>query len=108
MNNDGRSLDLFGEPLIAPRASSPCDDVDARRKPTRPRGYAATPRTGPDGETCGTCKHHQVITWSKDYHKCLEFRRRGGKWTKGTGSDILVTSPACKLWEAKDAEGKGV
>ncbi|HEV2862870.1 MAG TPA: hypothetical protein VGX48_17775 [Pyrinomonadaceae bacterium] len=103
MSNSGRSLDLFGEPITAaPRAASPCDDVDTRRKPTRPQGYAATPGTGPDGETCGTCKHHVVITYSKDYHKCLEFRRRGGRWTHGPGSDIRVGSPACKLWEAKD------
>lgn len=62
-----------------------------------PRGYAYMPGTGPEGETCGTCKHHAPLQMAKRYHKC---RLAQHKWTHGRGSDILVRSPACKHWEA--------
>jgi hypothetical protein len=93
------SGDLFGEPITTTREVQTRADGKPRRKPTRPRGYAAEPGTGPTGESCGTCRHHCVICYSKPYHKCSEFRRLGGKWTGGPGSDIRVRSPACRLWE---------
>lgn len=64
-----------------------------------PRGYAWAPGTGPDGETCGTCKHHVTRHFSKVYHKC-ELSRT--KWTNGRATDILVRAPACKYWEAAE------
>lgn len=55
----------------------------------QPRGYAYHPGTGPEGETCGSCKHDVP---GRRWHKC-------GLRTGGRGSDILARSPACKYWE---------
>lgn len=62
----------------------------------QPRGYAHPPGTGPEGETCGTCKHMARNKWSKVYLKCDLARHL---WTHGPGSDIRARSPACKAWE---------
>lgn len=67
----------------------------------RPNGYGHVPGGGPAGETCGSCRHHVILRYSKNYHKC-ELAR--GKWTGGRGSDILVKSPACQKWQALDGE----
>ncbi len=91
--------DLFGEPL-----THPVERVPGQRKPTPLKGYAAEPGTGPPGETCGSCRHHRVIRYSKSYHKCEEFKNQGGKWTGGPGTDIRVRSPACRFWEAGEAQ----
>lgn len=61
-----------------------------------PRGYAWQPGTGPEGETCGSCKHHVRRHFAKVYHKCDLV-----SWTNGRATDILTKSPACKKWEAK-------
>ena len=83
--------DLFGVTLPEPSK--------AKRKPTQKRGYAAPPGTGPEGETCGTCAHKTTRQWAGSYQKCALMQAH---WTRGPGSDILVRSPACKRWEAKD------
>ncbi|OLE54210.1 MAG: hypothetical protein AUG51_09375 [Acidobacteria bacterium 13_1_20CM_3_53_8] len=70
-----------------------------KRKEPRPQGYATQPGTGPEGETCGSCKYHEVIRYSKNYHKCALTR---GTWTHGRASDILVRTPACSKWEGKE------
>lgn len=67
----------------------------------QPRGYVQQPGTGPEGETCGSCKHHVGVRLAKTYHKCGLAR---GIWTGGRGSDIIVKSPACNKWE-KQNEG---
>jgi hypothetical protein len=59
----------------------------------QPRGYFYHPGTGPEGETCGSCKHR---TYGR-YIKCELNRAR---WTHSRGTDILAGSPACKYWEA--------
>lgn len=59
-------------------------------------GYAATPGTGPAGETCKTCAHICRKTMSKTYLKCGLMRAH---WTGGPGSDIRANSPACARWE---------
>lgn len=82
--------DLFGAPIIEPSK--------AKRKPTVKRGYAAPPGTGPDGETCGSCAHIASKPMAKTYHKCGLMKRA---WTGGSGSDVLVKSPACRLWEPR-------
>lgn len=64
-----------------------------------PRGYAYTPSTGPDGETCGSCKYHVERRFAKVYHKCA---LRRATWTRGRATDILVHAPACKYWEEID------
>lgn len=83
--------DLFG-------FEQPDDPVYKGRpkKKTLANGYAATPGSGPDGETCGTCKYHKVKEMAKRYHKC-----ELTKWTGGVATDIRVRSPACLKWEAK-------
>lgn len=63
-----------------------------KRKSPVPRGYAALPGTGPDGETCGTCKHHVIRRYAKNYHKC---ELMSTCWTGGGATDIRVRSPAC-------------
>lgn len=92
--------ELFGEPLTAAPAVEARPDGKPRRRPTAVQGYAARPGTGPAGETCKSCRHHCVIRYAKPYHKCSEFRRLGGKWTGGPGTDIRVGSPACSYWES--------
>lgn len=58
------------------------------------RGYAHSPGTGPEGETCGSCKH---CFRTRRFRKC---KLREAAWTHGPGSDILARSSACKYWEA--------
>lgn len=59
------------------------------------RGYAATPGTGPAGETCGSCKHLIRREFAKVYRKCRLTE------TRGASTDIKVRSPACLAWEAR-------
>ena len=67
------------------------------RKPTVPKGYAAPPGTGPQGETCKTCKHKAAPTQTaRVYWKC---RMMIDSWTGGPGTDIRMRSPACRHWE---------
>lgn len=80
------AVNLFGEEIT---------ERSAHR--TRPNGYADVPGHGPEGETCKTCRHIVRIRRSRVYFKC-HLARAG--WTHGTGTDILASSPACRLWEA--------
>lgn len=84
------SNDLFGQEIIEPPPK--------KRKDPTPAGYAGIPGKGPVGETCGTCTHHAIRSFSKNYHKCGLMR---AYWTGGRHTDILVRSPACAKWEAK-------
>ena len=54
----------------------------------QPRGYYQPPGTGPEGETCGSCKH---IARGRHWAKC-ELSRRA--WTRSRGADVLVKAPA--------------
>jgi hypothetical protein len=64
-----------------------------------PRGYADRPGTGPEGETCGSCRHRTGAHNSRrDFPKCALTSRCH---TSGRRTDILVRSPACRKWEAK-------
>ena len=71
-------------------------------KPKNPvKGYAATPGSGPKGETCRTCKHaRQRGGGSRAYWKCDLI-----KPTRGPGSDIRLKSPACWRFEKEDGDG---
>lgn len=63
----------------------------------RPKGlYAALPGTGPEGETCGSCRHLYRREMAKTYLKCSLMQ---GKWTGGGGTDIKARAPACSKWE---------
>lgn len=61
-------------------------------------GYAATPGTGPMGETCHSCKHYAYNEGrtARAYRKCALMR---AIWTGGPGTDIKAGSPACSKWE---------
>lgn len=61
-----------------------------------PRGYYQPPGTGPEGETCGSCKH---IVRGRRWLKCELSRCR---WTHSRGTDILSKAPACRKWEADE------
>ncbi len=89
--------DLFGHPIPEDRIMTPAERkaLLKKRKDPRPQGYAASPGTGPEGETCGSCAHHAVRHLAKDYHKCELMRQA---WTGGRKTDILVRSPACAKW----------
>lgn len=58
--------------------------------------YAAEPGTGPNGETCKSCKNIVRRKWDKVYLKCGLTK---ANWTKGPGTDIKAGSPACSKWE---------
>jgi hypothetical protein len=81
-------VDLFGD-------DTPYSE---RIKPKKKTGYPYPPGTGPDGETCGTCKSFYRHELGKTYFKCMKIYR---DWTHGPGTDIKFGSPACKLWESK-------
>lgn len=59
-----------------------------------PGAYAAFPGTGPNGKTCKTCIH-RVKTGhrTKTYNKCDLVKE-----TRGEGTDIKVSSPACRRY----------
>lgn len=61
------------------------------------QGHVAPPGTGPEGETCGTCKHLCHIQMSRAYLKC-ELNRAA--WTHGGKTDVRAKDPACRRWEA--------
>lgn len=88
--------DMFGNEITVAEARALLAK-SGKRKPTQPKGYAAPPGTGPQGETCKTCKHIARIQCAKVYRKCGLMR---ANWTGGPGTDIKATAPACKLWEA--------
>jgi len=81
-------LNLFNEP-------------DEPRRTAKQRGHAATPGTGPAGETCKTCRHYARIQYANTYLKC---RLMEHAWTSGPGTDILAGDKACRYWEAKSKE----
>lgn len=76
--------------------------VEARKRGkhyVEPRGYIRPPGTGPDGETCGSCRHLVRRRLAKTYLKC---GLAEAKWTGGGGSDVRARSPACEMWEPSD------
>ena len=60
------------------------------------RGYIAPPGTGPNDETCSSCRFFCRVKYSKTYFKC-ELMYKG--WTHGYGTDIKARSPACRCWQ---------
>lgn len=72
---------------------------------TKPQGYAAPPGTGPEGQTCGSCKHCCFKQLRRRFYKCRLMART---WTWGRGTDINLSSPACKRWEAGSPTPTGI
>lgn len=95
--------DLFGR---FPQADAPpLSDAERkrmrRRLSERPRGHIRPPGTGPDGETCGSCRHlHRTTGHAKTYRKCA-LNEAG--WTGGAKSDIRARDAACEKWKPPDA-----
>lgn len=71
------------------------DWIPPEPPPIASKGHAGRPGAGPDGETCGTCKHRYRHVMSKTYQKC-----NLTKWTHGSATDIRARDPACQYWEA--------
>lgn len=84
--------DIFGKELSLSEARAL---VSSKR--TQRRGYAAPPGTGPEGETCKSCRHLSRKEMGKTYLKCGLMKMA---WTGGSGTDVLAKAPACRLWEA--------
>lgn len=95
--------DLFGAPIKREGAMTDAERKRARRRAAeQPKGYAAPPGSGPQGEKCKTCKHATAHLWDKTYWKCALI-----KPTRGPGTDIRLKSPACKRWEKRQGEDDG-
>lgn len=82
-----QAADLWNQPIGA-----------FKRKGPIPKGHAGPVGSGPDGETCGTCKHLHRKQMGKTYLKC-ELTRKS--WTGGTASDVRAKDAACWKWEVK-------
>lgn len=80
---------LFGEE-VTPEALT----KTGKRKTPKRKGYAAQPGTGPEGESCKTCRHRVRVLGK--YNKCNLVK---AFWTGGFATDVLVKSPACQKWE---------
>jgi len=81
-------VDLWEQPIGAFKAKGKRDESA--------RGYAARPGSGPEGESCKTCKHLSRVRHAKTYLKCGLVKHA---WTAGPKTDIRAKSPACQLWE---------
>ena len=85
-------IDLLGEPLPAPHHLR---KDGGRRK----IGYAARPGTGPKGQRCQTCAHHQRVTHRGiSTFKCSLMDHA---WTHSSETDISLRAPACRKWERR-------
>lgn len=90
--------DLFG--LVDAPPMTPAERKRMQRRAGEiPRGHAAPPGTGPEGESCRTCAHLVRITRSKAWHKCAASRRI---WTHSRRTDVRVSDPACSFWQARE------
>ena len=64
------------------------------------KGTAGVCGRGPDGETCGSCRHlARVAGNTRIYLKCGLMRAH---WTRGAGSDIRAKWSACEYWTPAD------
>lgn len=86
--------DMFGNEVTVTEARAML--AKKGRKPTPKRGYADKPGTGPEGETCKTCRHIYRNQMAKTYLKCGLMR---AVWTGGAATDIKASWPACSKWE---------
>jgi len=77
---------------------------ESAKKFPKMRGHAALSGTGPLGETCGSCgSYRSVQGGTRSYPKCELAKAR---WTRGPGSDIRKSDPACERWSATAKEMK--
>ncbi len=74
-------------------------EVGKRTPEPKQQGHYRLPGSGPEGETCKTCKYSVAPGRSLHrYYKC-QLIYKG--WTHGYASDIRLKDPACSGWEAK-------
>lgn len=93
--------DLFGNEVKESAFARTPEEIrkERNRKYSRPRGHAAPPGSGPEGETCKTCKHCTVYKGnSRNFTKCDLVKK-----TNGPATDIRQRDPACSRWEKEDA-----
>lgn len=88
--------DLFGVEVPAEEGWAGKKHPKKGRGSTKPRGYAAKPGTGPEGETCGSCRYKYAKELAKTYLKCL---LNYAAWTGGGKTDIRASAPACAKWK---------
>ena len=87
--------DLFGNEITV--EESKVIERKGKRK-TLPKGNAAPIGSGPDCETCGSCKYaYRSGSPRKVYYKC-----RLVQPTIGIGTDIRLKWAACSRWEKGD------
>lgn len=90
--------DMFGNEISVAKARALLAKGSKRgRSVVLPRGGADRPGTGPEGETCKSCKHIYRNQQAKTYLKCGLMR---AYWTGGPKTDIRASWPACSKWEA--------
>lgn len=87
---DPRIQKLIDGPILNPIGH------DRARTPGGKSGHHMPPGTGPEGETCGTCRHLFRNRMSKVYLKCL---REEHRWTGGAKTDVRKRDAACGGWE---------
>ena len=79
-------------------------DVGPREKVKRPKVpcTAGPIGSGPEGETCGSCRHKTYMGMvAGKYLKCALMQKA---WTRGAGTDIKARWAACEKWEAKETK----
>lgn len=87
---------MSGLPLLD-RAMTPAErNRLLRGSSAKKRGHAAPSGSGPDDQTCGSCRHLWRGQMSKTFFKCSLMRPH---WTGGYGTDVRCKDAACRLWE---------
>jgi len=88
--------DRSSQQVIWKELGHPPEPVKKNGWNKKPGGYAAMPGTGPESETCGSCRWRVYKTMGNRYQKCFLMKRH---WTGGSGTDIKARSPSCREWE---------
>lgn len=73
----------------------------SKRAKYRAGGTPAPQGSGPEGETCATCR--ELFCWrpraSRRYYKCKIIQDR---WTNSYGTDIRLKFRACRYWKPQE------
>lgn len=85
------------DPRIQAALDAPLRGPSNMPKMRAKMGYARAPGSGPQGETCRSCRHSTPHDCSKRYWKCGLVQ-----WIRGAATDIVLKSPACSMWEARN------
>lgn len=87
-------LPLFN---VEPTLFGPMEKETRRGRPISRRCTAARSGTGPEGETCKTCRHFVRIRHNDGaYFKCGKVQHL---WTHGEATDIRAGWAACSEWQ---------